>query len=232
MTKDALYPQPPHLSISIWSPDDEESVFGRACDVAVELGCRPSGVARLAPRGEPFELVHDLEATTEQLAAAAFETAVHGGGPLRAVKAGFQSKAWGTVIVEHTLGPAAEPHPTAISLSGDLLSPLESQSRSERRAAQKLSEWSVEVLRELSARCSARYGTIAVEVSMPTPAGLRAGERLQGDIFVAAEIDRFRAAFGPVGGVVWPQGEFFSRPPVDDRALASGCVALGYALAP
>lgn len=228
----SLYPQPPHLSISIWSPDDEESVFGRACDVAVELGCRPNGFVRLAPRGEPYEMIHDLKPTTSQLRADAFESAVHGGGPLRPLQAGFQSKAWGTLIVEHTLGPADEPHPTAISLSGDLLSPLESQSKSERRAAQKLSDWSVEVLSELSARCSALYGTIEVEVSMPTPAGLRAGEKLQGGVFVAAEIDRFRTAFGPAAGVVWPHGQFFAGPPVDSRAFASACVALGYAVAP
>ncbi|MFC0628334.1 hypothetical protein [Kribbella deserti] len=80
MTNDALHPQPPHLSISIWSPDDEESVFARACDVAVELGCQPSGFVRLTPRGELFELLHDLDATTGQLVAPAFETAVHGGG--------------------------------------------------------------------------------------------------------------------------------------------------------
>ncbi|MEV4264480.1 hypothetical protein [Kribbella sp. NPDC049584] len=44
-----LYPKPPHLMIAVWSADDEEWVFGRACDVAGEFGCVPTGVAEEWP---------------------------------------------------------------------------------------------------------------------------------------------------------------------------------------
>jgi hypothetical protein len=243
---DALYPEPPHLSIAVWSPEDEESVFGRASDVAVEFGCVPAGVVELAPRGRRFAMVQDLgDRVIGRRSADEFESAVHGGdAKLRPVKAGYRRKGMGTVVVEHLLGTETEPHPVAVSLSADALgTPEELWNAKERKAARKLADWATDVLRELTARTGAAYGAIGVEESLPTPSALRSGASIGTLPFISAAIgpavlDRCQAAFGPQHRVDWPHGAFFTgwQPfaggdpvAVDHRALTAASIALGTA---
>ncbi|MFI5713037.1 hypothetical protein [Kribbella sp. NPDC051620] len=242
MSKDALYPEPPHLTIAVWSPEDEESVFGRACDVVAAAGCVPAGVVQSAPRGQQYAMLQDLDdRSTAQLDADAFETAVHGRDPvLRPLEAGYRSKRWGTVVVEHLFGTEGEKHPVAVSLAADRLGlPDSTWKASDRKAARRLAEWATGVLRELTLSTGAMYGAIGVEETLPTPSALRAGEPAGSVVYVGSALPgvqaRFRAA---VPGVQWPTGEFFpgwhpfaeSPEPVDRKGLAAASVALGQAL--
>jgi hypothetical protein len=209
-----VYPSPPHLTIAIWSPEEEESVFEWANDVAVELGCVATGAVDVAAGGQ-------------------------------AVKVGYGRKGRGKVIVERLHRTDGEKRPVAVSLSAGALGWLEGLWKSEdRKAAQSLARWSTGVLRELAGRCGAVYGGIGVEETLPTPAGLPAGDPIGRLVFVSASvpdtvIDQFRAAFGPGANVLWPHREFFagwhpfgsgSGPvAVDNRSLGSASIALGRA---
>jgi hypothetical protein len=243
VSKDALYPEPPHLTIAVWSPEDEESVFGRACDVVVAAGCVPAGAVESAPRGQRYAMLQDLDdRSTAQLGTDAFELAVHGRDPvLRPLKAGYRIKGWGTVVVEHLFGTEGETHPVAVSLAADRLGfPDSTWKASDRKAARRLAEWATGVLRELTVSTGAVYGAIGVEETLPTPSALRAGVPAGSVVFVGSALPdgvlaRFRAA---LPGVPWPTGEFFpgwhpfaeSPAPVDRKLLAAASVALGQAL--
>ncbi|TDW76369.1 hypothetical protein EV653_1515 [Kribbella pratensis] len=167
--------------IAVWSADDEELVFGRACDVAGEFGCVLTGVAEEWP----------------------------------AKKVGYHRKGLGTVIVERLFAAEGETHPVAISLSARELGwPEALWTAKDRKAAYKLAGWATDVLRELTARTGALYGSIAVEETLPTPSALRAGISISSLPFLSAELptavfDKFYAAFSRTQPVEWPHGTFF-----------------------
>ncbi|GAA0942428.1 hypothetical protein GCM10009554_34910 [Kribbella koreensis] len=242
MSKDALYPDPPHLTIAVWSPEDEESVFGRACDVVVAAGCAPAGVVESAPRGRQYAMLQDLDdRSTAQLGADAFDAVVHGRDPvLRPLKAGYRVKGWGAVIVEHLLGTEKEMHPVAVSLAADRLGlPDSSWKASDRKAARRLAQWATGVLRELTVGTGAVYGAIGVEETLPTPSALRSGAPVGTVVFVASALPDVQALFGAaVPGVQWPTGEFFpgwhpfaeSPVVVDEKRLPAASFGLGRAL--
>jgi hypothetical protein len=197
--------------IAVWSADDEELVFGRACEVAGEFGCVPTGVAEEWP----------------------------------AKKVGYRRKGVGTVIVERLFGTEGETHPVAISLSARELGwPQEFWTAKERKAAYKLAGWATDVLRELTRRTAAVYGTIAVEATLPTSSALRAGRSIGGLPFLSTELpagvfDKFYAAFGRSQAVEWPHGIFFpdwkpfargNAAAPDRAALKAASIALGNAV--
>lgn len=240
-----LYPEPPHLTIAVWTAEDDEQAFGRACDIAVEFGCTPSGVVELAPRGRPFAMLQDLaDRSTVELTGAEFESAVHGGDPVsRPLKAGYRAK--GTVIVEHLYGTEVEAHPVAISLSAGALGlPQELWRSKDRKAAYKLAAWATDVLRELTARTGAVYGSIAVEETLPTPSALRAGHAISSLPFLSASlpstvVHKFQTAFNQTKPVNWTHGTFFpgwhpfangAPSEINRGALATASTTLGNAL--
>lgn len=242
-----LYPQPPHLTIAVWVAGDDELAFGQACDSAVEFGCTASGVVEIGPRGRAFGMVQDLEdRSIVQLGAADFDSMVHGRHPVsRPLKAGFRVKRWGTVIVEHLLGTEAEPHPVAISLSAGALGwPEELSTAKDRKAAYRLAGWATDVLRDLTARTGALYGSIAVEETLPTPTRLRAGTPVGTLPFLSAKLPpavlrAFHTAFPQTHPTVWPHGTFFptwkpfapaNPSKVNRPALTTASTTLGHAL--
>ncbi|MFD3402270.1 hypothetical protein ACFWUU_16420 [Kribbella sp. NPDC058693] len=240
-----LYPSPPHLTIAVWAGSGDELAFGRACDTAVEFGCAPSGAVEVGPRGEPFAMLQDLEdRSTEHLNGADFDSMVHGGHPVsRPLKAGFRRKGTGTVIVEHLLGTATEPHPVAISLSAGALGwPKELSTAKDRKAADRLAAWATDVLRDLTARTEALYGSIAVEETLPTPTALRTGTPLSTQPFLStnlppAVLRAFHTAFPQSHPTPWPHGTFFptwkpfANPSTVNRsALTTASTTLGHAL--
>ncbi|MGW5191663.1 hypothetical protein ACWEOO_20610 [Kribbella sp. NPDC004138] len=248
MTMDALYPDPPHLTIAVWVAENEEVAFGRSCDVVDEFGCLPSGIVEVASRGQRFAMVQDLEdRSVVQLSAADFESMVHGRNPVaRSLKAGYRGRGLGTVVVEHLLGTEAETHPVAVSVSAGALGiPAGLWRSKDRRSAYKLAGRATDVLRELASRTGAAYGAIAVEETLPTPSALRDGALIGSLPFLSANLpirvqDKFRAAFGRTQAVNWADGTFFpgwepfagGKPPTFDRvALAAASAALGNALA-
>lgn len=186
-----LYPRPPHLTIAVWVAGNDEVAFGQACDTAAEFGCTPSGAVEVAPRGRPFVMLQDLEdRATVQLGGADLDSMVHGQHPVsRPLKAGYRAKPWGTTIVEHLLGTEAEPHPVAISSSAGALGwPEELWTAKDRKAAYRLAAWATDVLRDLTARTGALYGSIAVEETLPTPTALRAGTPISSLPFLSANL--------------------------------------------
>jgi hypothetical protein len=246
---DALYPEPPHLTIAVWVAEDEELAFGRACDVAGEFGCVPSDVVEIAPRGLRFAMLQDLEERSiVRLRREDFESVVHGGDPVsRSLKAGYRAKGLGTVIVEHLFGTEVETHPVAISLSADALGlPDEIRKPKDRKAAYRLASWATEVLRELTSRTEAVYGAIGVEETLPTPSALRAGYSIGNLPFLSAVLPdavlgKFHSAFGRLQPVDWEHGSFFPSgtsfvagdPAAPDRtALTAASIALGNVLVP
>jgi hypothetical protein len=242
-----LYPAPPHLMIAVWVAQDEEMAFGRACDVANEFGCVPSGVIEASPRGRSFRMVQDLEDRwTARLGFGELDSMVHGRDPVsRSLKAGYRGKGLGTVIVEHLFGTEAETHPVAVSLSAGALGlPDELRKPKDRKAAYKLAGWATDVLRELTARTGALYGSIAVEETLPTPSALRAGTPISSLPFLSAKLPpavlhALRTAFPQTQPISWPHGTFFpswkpfarANPATVDRAaLSAASTALGNAL--
>ncbi|WP_344232102.1 hypothetical protein, partial [Kribbella hippodromi] len=197
--------------------EDEELAFGRACDVVGEVGCVPSGVVEVAPRGLRFGMLQDLEERSiVRLRREDFESVVHGGDPVsRSLKAGYRAKGLGTVIVEHLFGTAGETHPVAISLSAGALGlPDEIRKSKDRKAADRLAGWATEVLRGLTSRTEAVYGAIAVEETLPTPSALRAGHSIGSLPFLSAVLPvavlgKFHSAFGRTRPVDWAHGSFF-----------------------
>ncbi|WP_432893183.1 hypothetical protein ACQPYH_19415 [Kribbella sp. CA-245084] len=207
-----LYPKPPHLTVAVWSGDDDRSTFARACEVAAEFGCTPTGASEDGPGVS---------------------------------KVGYRGKGLGTVIVEHLFGPDTEAHPVAISLSAAALGwPEGMWTANDRKAAYKLAGWATDVLRELTARTGALYGSIAVEETLPTPSALRAGTPITSLPFLSAKLPpaalrTFQAAFPQTQPIAWHHGTFFPgwRPfaranpsTVDRTALRAASTALGNAL--
>ena len=244
---DALYPDPPHLTIAVWVAENEELTFGRACDTVGELGLVPSGVVEVAPRGRQFGMVQDLEdRSTVLLGPVEFESMLHGGDPVsRSLKAGYRGGRLGAVVVEHLFGTDGEAHPVAVSVSADALGlPEELWKAKDRKAAYKLAGWATDVLRRLAGRTGAVYGAIAVEETLPTPSALRTGASIAGLPFLSAELpasvlDKFHAAFGRTQPVHWAEGTLFpgwkpfaqgNPAAVDRAALAAASAALGNAL--
>jgi hypothetical protein len=242
-----LYPEPPHLMIAVWVASDDEVAFGQACDTAVEYGCTPSGVVEVAPRGRPFAMLQDLEdRSTAQLSGAEFESMVHGAGSeSRPLKAGYRAKRLGTVIIEHLFGTEKEPHPVAISLSAGALGwPEDPWTSKDRKAAYKLADWATDVLRDLTARTGALYGSIAIEETLPTPTALRAGTPISTLPFLStklapAVLRTFHTAFPQTHPVNWPHGTFFPAwhpfargvpSTVNRAALATASTTLGNSL--
>ncbi|MFC6157076.1 hypothetical protein [Kribbella jiaozuonensis] len=237
-----LYPSPPHLTIAVWVASDDELAFGQACDTAIEFGCTSSGVVEIAPRGRAFAMLQDLEdRSTEHLSGAEFDSMVHGAHPMsRPLKAGFRRKGIGTVIVEHLLGTATEPHPVAISLSAGALGwPEELSTAKDRKAAYRLAVWATDVLRDLTARTGALYGSIAVEETLPTPTALSTGTPLSTQPFLStnlppAVLRAFQAACPQSHPTPWPHGTFFPFwkpfPAANRSALTTASTTLGHAL--
>ena len=197
--------------IAVWSADDEELVFGRACDVAGEFGCVLTGVAEEWP----------------------------------AKKVGYRRQGLGTVIVERLFAAEGETHPVAISLSARELGwPEALWTAKDRKAAYKLAGWATDVLRELTARTGALYGSIAVEETLPTPSALQTGISISGLPFLSTELpprvfEKFYAAFGRTQPVEWPHGTFFpdwkpfargNAAAPDRAALKAASIALGNAV--
>lgn len=242
-----LYPRPPHLTIAVWVAGNDEVAFGQACDTAAEFGCTPSGAVEVAPRGRPFVMLQDLEdRATVQLGGADLDSMVHGQHPVsRPLKAGYRAKPWGTTIVEHLLGTEAEPHPVAISLSAGALGwPDELWTAKDRKTAYRLAAWATDVLRDLTARTGALYGSIAVEETLPTPTALRAGTPISSLPFLSANLPpgvlrAFHTAFPKTQPTNWPHGTFFpawkpfapaNPSKVNRSALTTASTTLGNAL--
>ncbi|WP_134116852.1 hypothetical protein [Kribbella kalugense] len=192
-------------------------------------------------------MVQDLEdRSIVRLGGAEFESVVRGGDPVsRALKAGYRGKGLGTVIVEHLFGTEVETHPVAVSLSAGALGlPEGLWTLKDRKAAYKLAGWASDVLRDLTSRTGAVYGSIAIEETLPTPSALRASHSISSLPFLSTKLpavvlDKFHTAFSRTQPVAWPHGIFFpgwtpfakdTPAAVDRTALTAASMSLGNTL--
>lgn len=219
-----LYPDPPHLIVSVYSDQPEVVTFAKVCEAAEDIGCSPLGVVEVAPLDREFELVTDLGGAAEVLAGQdpmRVQHIVAGKDPrLRAVKAAFSHHKFGKVVVEYVLSLAGDLHPIALTVSASSLGfPERLWTGRQRRSAYVMADWTGTALEVASARCDALYGAIGVEYSLPTPRQFRDGKaKLPTEVFVSRRLldgsssveSGLRRAFA--GGEVtdWANGTFLS----------------------
>ena len=223
MSTGGLYPDPPHLTVAVYSRHPEERSFAAFCDLARQAGCRPTGRVEVAPWDVPFEYRSDLADIAAQLTLdpARLTTVLAGQDTARrAVRAGFIHRTHGIAVVEYLPAPAPDRHPIGLSVSAGALGiPEHLHARTDRSAARTLARWTTTLLREASARCDAEYGGIGVELRLGTPGQLRAGSAtIPSELFVSHRLltadpaleSALRAGFSPATQTTWPHGAFFT----------------------
>lgn len=229
-----IYPEPPHLTVAVYSSHSEADTFTQLCQTAHDMDCVPRNLVEVAPWSQDFEFVSDLGAAKETLnvSAARFEQLVAGLDPVvRTLRAAYSHRKFGTVVVEYIQRTGPGRHPIGLSLgSASLGIPDTLWSRSERQSAYAIAGWSRSVLQAASSRCEALYGAVGVEFSLPVPAQLTSGkERLVTELFISGRlIDRdksieskLRQAFTSGAVVNWRDGVFFSGwAPFNDQRVS------------
>jgi hypothetical protein len=219
----ALYPEPPHLTIAVYPNGSEHQCFAALCRLVEEMGCAPSGPIELAPWGADFALRSDLAGRSAILDVKPdrFARIVAGeDSDGWAVRAGFQRKGGGLVLVEYLAAADRDRHPIAVSVAADGLGiPIELWRKPERVSAARLADWATNILRELTVRCEVWYGAIGVEYTLATPSDLANGSAsLPSELFVSRPLLDVDAALDEAllgvfsDGVVseWTGGFFYS----------------------
>lgn len=218
-----IYPDPPHLTIAVYSDGPEAQTFAAVHDAAQELGCRPLDLVEVAPANQEFELVSDLGSAREILSVSPTEYArlVAGQDPkARVLRAGAVHRKLGKVVIGYVQRTGPGLHPIAVSMSAEALGvPASLWSADQRRAAYSAGDWCRSLLEVASSRSRAMYGAIGVEFSLPTPWQIRTKDtRLPSEFFISRQlIDRkvateglLQRAFSGGETVIWDTGIFLS----------------------
>lgn len=219
----ALYPEPPHLTVAIYCERAEIDVFAEMHQLAISFGCVPTNVVETAPIALDFEFVSDLGQASEvsTLDPNSYARLTSGrNAELRAVRAGFIHRKFGSVVVEYLQKAGPGFHPVGLSLNAQSLGiPDSSWSARQRKSAYAVADWSRSLLDAATSQCGALYGAIGVEFSLPNPWKIRTGKpRLTTEIFVSSELTGqneflgrdLRNAFSEGGVEMWGSGTFFS----------------------
>lgn len=229
----ALYPDPPHLSVSIY-PDRvaEEVAFSAVCRALERRGATPTDRVDTAPSDAAFTSVSDLAEVIEhrRVDAARFAALVHAEdadagaaegapGEHRVIRAGYTVKPVGLAVVGYDRSVPGVPHPISVLAdAGPLGLPDDAWSGRERRAAAKVGTWARDLLRAVCAEVDPLYGALAIEDSLPVPAELAAyGDRLT-TVYVSARLlrsrpkleGRLRDCYADGDVVDWEKGVFLS----------------------
>jgi len=220
---DDMYLEPPHLTVSIYSDQPEVETFARMCDVAQKFDCVPSNLVDVAPLNQDFELLSDLRGAREVMHPSTVQYARHIAGKepeLRALRAEFNHRKFGRVIVEYLQGIGPVAHPIGLSASaGSLGIPENLWSTGQRRSAYSIADWTRSLLELATLQCNALYGGIGVEFTLLTPWKIKEGApRFATEIFISRHlIDRsvtlerkLRQAFPGGETTSWNNGLFFS----------------------
>jgi hypothetical protein len=219
-----LYPEPPHLTISVYPDSSESECFAAACGVVEGIGCRPSGTVEVAPWEMEFELRSDLAGKSSllDLQPDRFRSIITGSDrSVRPVRAGYTARGGRVVLVEYLASPHNDLHPIGVTIAaGPLGIPGKLWGRHERTSASRLVRWTLEVLQELTTRYRVAYGAVGVEYSLATPSELASdAATLPSEVFlsrtIATDFPQIKEAFARDyrDGVVieWPSGWFFSE---------------------
>jgi hypothetical protein len=217
-----LYPEPPHLTVAVYPGVSEEHCFAALCTVTEEAGCGPQGLVEVAPWGRSFELRSDLAgvASKQQVDASRFREIVSGkDGTGRPVRAGYLHKKFGVIVVEYLGASEGDRHPIAVSLgAGPLGIPDELWGKADRSGADRLAEWTKNLLSEASSASRAWYGGIGIEYTLATPSALLGGDAyLPSEVFISRALlassagleAALREDFGPEEAA-WEHGSFLS----------------------
>lgn len=218
-----MYPDPPHLTVAVYSTQPEITTFAMMCDVVRDLGCNPVNMVEVAPIDRDFELLTDLgdAATVEVVDPARRAQLVAGQDPgLRVIRARYSHREFGKVIVHYELRNGSGPHPIGVTVSAGAQGyPEDLWSASMRRSAYAIAGWTRDVLQAASSRINPLYGAIGVEFALSPPQELIAGgSDLGTELFVSRRLldedrsldSKLREAFS--GGEItnWREGTFYS----------------------
>lgn len=217
-----MYPDPPHLMITVYAEQPEIDTFAAMCAVAGQHGCEPTGLVQTGPRDQEFDFVSELGDAQKLQKVASPERVrlISGEDPaLRVVAAEYSHPEFGLVTVEYLLRHHGDRHPIAVTPSaGPLGLPPEIWSEDDQRGARKLAQWSRALFESATSGCDPLYGAIAVERTLPGPSELRAGNiELYAELYVAERLlerspeasERLRAAY--LGDETeWEKGRFYA----------------------
>lgn len=218
MNVEHLYPDPPHLSATVWSPAPEQDTFAAACASIEALGGVRTGIVSTAPVGRAFEYPYELQAQTGP-AGDRYEALISGRGQERAVEAGFMAEGERLVVVRFDSGSPDQPHPVTASTSADILGiPHELWEGTDAEQALELSSYLLKLWQELTVRTGALYGSVEVERELPTPAALQQEAELFGVFFVSDALlgvkplllEELRGLFPQAELTRWPTGQMFA----------------------
>lgn len=191
-----LYPDPPHLAVSLYSDNlTEDAAFAALCRAVLEAGGTPTGSLEVFPRSHDFRWASELTdfGQTQTVAEDAFWLFIEGKNPqTRVSKAGFTADTPGLVVVslESKEDNHQARHPVAASMYADQLGiPVHLWEEGDDIRANKIDVWAEGLMRLACDDITPLYGALMVEEPLPTPAEL---DQLRSkDVFVP---DRLLAA--------------------------------------
>lgn len=191
-----LYPDPPHLSVSLYSENlSEDAAFAAVCRAVQEAGGTPTGNLEIFPRAHDFCWASELTdvSQAQTVAEDAFWLLIEGKDPqTRIAKAGFTADTPGLVVISLKSKGDNDPsrHPVAASMYADQLGiPAQLRNKCDDARAKALAMWAETLMRIACDNIAPLYGAMMVEETLPTPPKL---DKLRSkDVFVP---DRLLAA--------------------------------------
>jgi hypothetical protein len=221
MSTSPFYPQPPHLMVQVWTPRPPAEAFAAASRAVQASGATPAGAVQTAPAGLTFVWLSDLgDAVRRQdVDGDTYWQLVSGADTrIEVVRAAFVRDGE-PVVVEYGPAPAGEVHPLIVATyAAGLDLPEDIREEADEVTARRTAEWSLALLSRMAADTGALYGTVTVEESMPTAAGLATGAELTGTPLVARALTdaapdllpALRAAMPDLQEIELPAGTLFA----------------------
>lgn len=184
-----LYPDPPHLSVSLYSENlTEDAAFAALCRAVQEAGGTPTGTLQTFPRSFDFCWASELTdvSQTQTVADDSFWPLVEGTDPrTRVAKAGLTADTPGLVVVSLKSKGDDDPsrHPLAASMYADQLGiPVQLWEEGDEVRANKIATWAEGLMRTACDSITPLYAALMVEETLPTPPEL--DELRSKDVFV------------------------------------------------
>lgn len=218
-----MYPEPPHLMITVYGAQDEYEAFATISTTVEATGGRPTGLVEVAPRGQDFRLVSDLGDVSSVLMLehrAAADLIAGRDVKSRVVKASYSHPQFGDLILSYLLNGAGDRHPIAVVTSAGALGlPTDSWTEEDQTEVRQLVDKSRELLRTIVATTNSLYGGIGVETRLATPTNLRTPDvnfptelyvsriLLDGDAAATAQLT---AVFANGEVSEWENGNFYA----------------------
>jgi len=149
----------------------EDIIFRLMCDVVRERRDSKVAGAKFAPVGIAFEAASDILPRLETIdGPAALDTVPDGTRP---VEASVTTATLGPIRIKFNRTPPPETHPVAAVFAAETLGiPVELWSAPDRIRARTIATEALEILRAVCARGEVLYGHLALEATLPAPAGV------------------------------------------------------------